>query len=279
MFVYLYGDKSTSLSTESFMAAFRRFISRRGMCTDLYSDCGTNFIGTSKELQILFNRNKSSLPEELIEMLAIEGTKCHFIPPASPNFGGLWEAGVKSTKYHLKRLLDSKIVTYEELSTLLAQIESCLNSRPLCPLNNDPTDVVAITPSHFLIGEASNCLPEEDLMDINIDRLTRWKAIEQMKQHFWQRWRNEWLCRLQSRPKWLKPTKNTKVGDLVLIFDERCPPGKWPLARVKELHPGRDGIERVVTLQCNDKIFKRPVSKIAYLPSDEDFEKLQKQHE
>lgn len=270
----LHLEAVTSLSTEAFMAAFRRFIARRGNCTDLYSDCGTNFIGASKELQILYNRNRSSLPEELLKILSTEGTQWHFIPPATPNFGGLWEAGVKSTKYHLKRLLNNRIVTYEELSTLLAQIESCLNSRPLCPLNNDPTDASALTPSHFLIGEASNCVPEQDLIDCKIDHLNRWKAIEKLKQHFWLRWRNEWLCRLQSRPKWLKQTKNAEVGDLVLIFDERCPAGQWPMARVKEVHPGKDGLVRVDTLQSRGRIFKRPVSKIALLPADENHDEI-----
>ena len=89
----------TSLNVDAFIAAYRRFTSRRGICKELYSDCGTNFVGANKELQVLYQRNKSSLPEYLLETLANQGTKWHFIPPASPNFGGLWEAGVKSTKH------------------------------------------------------------------------------------------------------------------------------------------------------------------------------------
>ncbi|XP_065370933.1 uncharacterized protein LOC135963086 [Calliphora vicina] len=149
----------TSLNVDAFLAAFRRFTARRGLCTDLYSDCGTNFVGANKELQVLYHRNKASLPEHLAETLANQGTKWHFIPPASPHFGGLWEAGVKSTKHHLRRIMKDRILTYEELSTLLAQIESCLNSRPLCPLSTDPTDADVLTPAHFLIGEPSICIP------------------------------------------------------------------------------------------------------------------------
>lgn len=268
----LHLEAVTNLSTDAFLAAFKRFVSRRGPCTDLYSDCGTNFVGANKELQILYNRSKSSIPVEITDRLAANGTKWHFIPPASPNFGGLWEAGVKSTKYHLKRVMQNRILTFEELTTLLAQIESCLNSRPLCPLSSEPTDCNALTPAHFLVGEPTLCVPDEDLLDVNIDRLNRWKAIEKLKQHFWRRWSNEWLCKLQARPKWLKLTQNPKIGDLVVVIDERGSPGEWPLARIQDTHPGKDGCVRVVTLFSNGKNFKRPISKIAFLPTNDCFD-------
>lgn len=262
----------TSISTDAFMAAFRRFISRRGICTDIYSDCGTNFIGASKELQILYNRNRNSIPSDMLELLAANGTIWHFITPASPNFGGLWKARIKSTKYHLKRLMLNRILTFEELSTLLAQIESSLNSRPLCPISSDIADCNALTPAHFLIGEPTLCIPDEDLLEVNINYLSRWKVVEKLKQHFWYRWTAEWLCRLQSRPKWLKRKTNAEIGDLVLLLDERCALGEWPLARVQEIHPGKDGCVRVVTLLIKGKQFKRPISKIAFLPINDSFD-------
>ncbi|XP_075167525.1 uncharacterized protein LOC142239617 [Haematobia irritans] len=262
----------TTLSTDSFIAAFRRFTSRRGMCSELYSDCGTNFIGANKELQILHRRNRDSLPDELVDMLSTNGTNWHFIPPASPNFGGLWEAGVKSTKHHLKRIMSNRILTFEELTTLLAQIEGCLNSRPLCPLSSDPSDNEALTPAHFLVGEPILNVPHESLLDCSVDRLSRWKVVELLKQQFWKRWSSEYVNRLQSRPKWLKPQQNVEIGDLVLVFDERIPPGQWPLGRVTDVHPGADGRVRVVSLKSNGKVYKRPVSKIAVLPVKENFQ-------
>ncbi|XP_036347195.1 uncharacterized protein LOC118756543, partial [Rhagoletis pomonella] len=84
----------SSLSTEAFIAAYRRFVYRRGKCTQLYSDCGTNFVGASSFLQTMHHRNTVSIPEELREFLASEGTTWNFVPPASPHFGGLWEAGL-----------------------------------------------------------------------------------------------------------------------------------------------------------------------------------------
>ncbi|XP_065362078.1 uncharacterized protein LOC135955647 [Calliphora vicina] len=213
----------SSLTTNAFLAAFRRFISRRGPCTDLYSDCGTTFIGASKELQALHHRSETSLSDDLAETLHNDGTNWHFIPPASPHFGGLWEAGVKATKHHLRRIMRDRVLSFEELSTLLCQIESCLNSRPLCPLSNDPSDLNVLTPAHFLVGEPTTCIPDEDLLDTNIDRLTRWKQVEKLKQHFWQRWSKEYLCRLQSRPKWNTVKREAQVGDMVLLLHEHFP--------------------------------------------------------
>ncbi|XP_073827784.1 uncharacterized protein [Musca autumnalis] len=275
----LHLEAVTSLSTDAFIAAFRRFTSRRGLCSNLYSGCGTNFIGSNKELKILQRRSTESLPEDLATLLADNGTTWHFIPPASPNFGGLWEAGVKSTKHHLKRIMGNRILTYEELATLLAQIEGCLNSRPLCPMSSDPSDCEALTPSHFLVGEPILSVPDENLLDCSIDRLSRWKVVQLLKQQFWKRWSSEYVNRLQSRPKWLKPQKNIEVGDLVLIFDERLPPGQWPLARITEVHPGADGRVRVVSLKSNGKLYKRPVSKVALLPLQEEFNSPQDEEE
>ncbi|XP_037822286.1 uncharacterized protein LOC119610934 [Lucilia sericata] len=258
----------SDMTTNSFLAGFRRFISRRGGCTDIYSDCGTNFVGASKELQVLLHRNKKSLPDDLVNSLTSIGTEWHFIPPGSPNFGGLWEAGVKSVKYHLKRIMHERVLSFEELATLLCQIESVLNSRPLCPLSSDPSDLDALTPAHFIIGEPTTCIQEENLLDININRLNRWKSIEKLKQHFWRRWYLEYLNRLQARPKWLTPKPDAKVGDLVLIADDRCGPAQWILGRIQEIHPGLDGRVRVVSILTKNKIMKRPISKICFLPTD-----------
>lgn len=63
--------------------------------------------------------------------------------------GGLWEVNVKAVKFHLRRILGNALLNYEEMYTLLAQIEACLNSRPLTPLASDPNDLVALTPGIF----------------------------------------------------------------------------------------------------------------------------------
>ena len=85
------------------------------------------------------------------DFLATEGCNRRFIPPHGPHFRGLWEVAVKSMKYHLRQTLGAHVATYEELCTLLAEIEACLNSRPLCDLSDDPFNETHLSPGHFLI--------------------------------------------------------------------------------------------------------------------------------
>jgi hypothetical protein len=159
----------SDLTSDAFVATFRRLMSRRGRVANLHSDNGTNFVGADNEMKKLL---KQTLSTTTLDALANEGVQWHFIPARGPHFGGLWEAGIKSVKNHLKRILGSHNLTYEEMTTVLTQIEGCLNSRPLIPMSEDPDDLAVLTPGHFLIGEPLNSLPEPDLTDVKINRLS-----------------------------------------------------------------------------------------------------------
>ncbi|XP_061704588.1 uncharacterized protein LOC133515953 [Cydia pomonella] len=253
------------MTSESFIGAYKRFVARRGRCTHLWSDQGRNFVGADKDLTIAWTESNLQLPERLSSILADDGTQWHFIPPYSPNFGGLWEAGVKSVKFHLKRILTANL-TFEELSTTLCEIEACLNSRPLIPVDTTDPDVEVLTPGHFLIGEAPVTIPNPDLREINTNRLSRWQFTQKLVRDFWHKWQNEYLSRLQERPKWLKREREFELGDIVLIKDDQLPPGKWSLGRVLDKHPGPDGVTRVYSVRCRGDVTKRSVSKLCELP-------------
>ncbi|XP_011494399.1 PREDICTED: uncharacterized protein LOC105359483 [Ceratosolen solmsi marchali] len=152
--------------------------------------------------------------------------------------GGKWEAAVKSVKHHLRRTLRETLLTFEELTTLLAQIEAILNSRPLESLSDDPEDTTALTPGHFLTGGPLTAIPEPSLKKVHMSRLSRWQFIQQRVQQFWSLWSTHYLQRQQSISKWHHPQNDIKEGSIVLITDERLPPSKWPLARVQKIHPG-----------------------------------------
>lgn len=72
------------------------------------------------------------------------------------------------------------------------------------------------------------------------------------------------------RHKWAKRTRDPKVGDVVLVKEDNLPPAKWLYGKVVELHPGKDNLVRVVTLQCKDSRVKRPTSKLCILPVNEE---------
>ncbi|XP_014371634.2 uncharacterized protein LOC106721244 [Papilio machaon] len=258
----------SDLTSKGFIAAFKRFISRRGHCSDVWSDNGLNFVGAAKELKDNANIRCSSGMKDIVELLANEGTIWHFIPPRAPNFGGLWEAAVKSAKTHLVKVVGNSTLTFEEMTTLLSQVEACLNSRPICQLNDNPDDLFPLTPAHFLIGEATMIIPEPDHENTRLSALDRWTLVQKMTQHFWKRWSTEYLQGLQRRQKWQKSSISPDVGQLVIIKENDLPPAKWLLARILELIPGPDKAVRVVKLKCKSSILTRPINKIILLPRD-----------
>lgn len=257
----------TGMSTTHFLWAFQRFMGRRGISRDIYSDCGTNFVGAEKILRKQCEQFIHDMKIDVLPVLAINDIRWHFNPPHSPNFGGLWEANVKSVKHHLKRITDGNRLTYEELATLLTRIEACLNSRPLCPLSADPEDLTALTPGHFLIGDSLLSPPEPvSANEYHIPMGKQYLELQRMTHIFWRRWSSDWLSHLQSRPKWRNEEPNLQLNDLALIRDDRFPPNKWNLGRIIELHPGADGLVRVATLRTATGIYKRSISKLCRLP-------------
>ena len=190
----------SSYDTESFIGAFRRFVSRRGPCSVLISDRGTNFVGADVELRKMYVEG-SEFFRSVGMALQPFITTWQFNPPGAPHFVGIWEAAVRLIKYHLKSVVGETILTYEEFATLLCQVEACLNSRPLTPLQKDTSELFVLTPAHFLIGEMSFLLTEPRI-DGNVLCTQRWRRTTQLVQRFWDHWASDYLRQLQKRTKW-----------------------------------------------------------------------------
>ena len=257
-----------NLTTESFLGAVQRLVSRRGQIRHLYSDNGSNFVGAANhEAQKLKVFLKSSdFQSKVIGKLAERNMDFHFIPARSPHMGGLWEINVKSVKTLMKRTIGLALLTYEELYTLLTRIEAILNSRPLTPLSNDPNDLEPLTPGHFLAGESLTAVFEDDITEVSTNRLSRWQRVEQLRQNFWRRWNREYILGLQGRSKWTRPCNTPTVGSLVLIVEDDVHPLQWNLARITELHYGKDGLPRVASLKTKSGVTKRSFHKLCRLP-------------
>uniref|UniRef100_A0A2S2P1X6 Integrase catalytic domain-containing protein n=1 Tax=Schizaphis graminum TaxID=13262 RepID=A0A2S2P1X6_SCHGA len=253
----------TDLTTEAFLASFDRFVARRGIPVQIYSDCGTNYVGAAKQLKTLFH--DAATKEALHARVPCQW---RFNPPAAPHFGGIWEAAIKSTKLHLKKVVGNQVYTLEELMTLITRIEGVLNSRPLVAMSTDPNDLSVLTPGHFLIGQPILAIPEHDISDIPQNRLKRWQLVRQAFQSFWKRWSREYLHTLQSRQKWFHQNPSLGVGDVVVINSPSRPPLMWQLGRVIDVHPGADQVVRVATIKTAEGILKRPVVKLVKLPTD-----------
>ena len=159
--------------------------------------------------------------------------------------------------------------TFEEFSTILTQVEACLNSRPLVPASPDDDGLDILTPGHFLIGKPLESLPDPAFSYRDLSLLRRWHLCQSLVRHFWKRWSSEYLSTLRQFAKWHHPTRNPQVGDIVLLQEDNLIPTKWPLGKIVEVFPGQDGLIRVVNVKTTTGTYKRPISKIALLlPND-----------
>lgn len=268
------------LTTGGFIAALKRFISRRGICLHMYSDNATNFVGANKKLSELTAMWNSKEHKEKVQSFFNElSITWHFIPPRAPHFGGLWEAAVKSVKHHLNRTVAATRLTYDEMYTVLVQIEACLNSRPLVPLSNDPNDLAILTPAHFLIGSSLVALPQPDQTHKKENCLSRWERVQKITQSIWKKWSMEYLNQLQIRAKWHRSDKaEIRLGTMVLLKETGVPPLHWLMGRVVSVHPGRDGVTRVVEVNTRGGIKKRAIRLVCPLPGQNQNESEKKKN-
>ncbi|XP_063993414.1 uncharacterized protein LOC135171055 [Diachasmimorpha longicaudata] len=271
---YLHIELVDDLTSEEFLATLSRFISRHPSCKALYSDNATTFIGANKELKELYALlNDEKHGEFINRKLNEQGIEWNFIPPASPHCGGIWEAAVKSCKQHMKRVIGNELLTYQQFNTLCIKIEGILNSRPLTPLSSDPNDFNALTPAHFLHGHITTDLPAPDWTEVPSNRLSYWKHLEKLKQHFWNRWHKEYLSELNIRHKWTSGHHDIGVGALVLLRDDNLPPLKWRMGRVIKIYPSDDGITRKARLRTSTGEVDRNLRRLAPLPVDSSISK------
>lgn len=245
------GDQTTA----SFLGALDRFISRRGKVAEVWSDNSTTFQGADAELRALLKEARAAF-DAAPSYLAKKDISWNFIPPRAPHFGGLWEAGVKSAKNLLKKILGGRILTFEEMSTLTARIEMTLNCRPLTALSRDKGDLEALTPGHLIRGAPLNQLPALCPETDKLDRLQHWDLVQAMFNNFWNQWSWEYLHTLQQRHKWTRGRSNLQPGDIVVVLDSTLlHNGRWPLGRVLRTFAGRDNLVRAAEIRTATGIY------------------------
>lgn len=250
------------------MNAFKRFLSRRGPCSFVYSDNGTNFIASDSYLKELFDFLKSNEYYSLFNNeLAKHKITWKRSPPLGSHFGGIWEANIKCIKSLLFRVIGKQILTYEEMLTVLNQVEAVLNSRPLYVLSSDPSEPTALTPSHFLSTKPLAFLPAADVSGERANLLSRHSLMDSLVQTFWKRFKNEYLHNLQMREKWNTASNPLTVGTIVLLNNENAPPLSWKIGRISEVFPGKDGRIRCARVETSDgSSYVRPTTKLSPLP-------------
>ncbi|XP_058826837.1 uncharacterized protein LOC131686859 [Topomyia yanbarensis] len=269
---------SNAVWPDAFIAALRRFIARRGCPAELHSDNGTNFQGAKNTLAALYQMlNDKHCHEKIISECTSKLIRWKFIPPRAPNFGGLWEAAVKTAKSSLIKTIGNCKLSYEDFATLLTQIEGNMNSRPLTPLSEDPAELDVLTPGHFLTGSSLSSLPDPDYCNIQTSRLKHYQQLQQLVQQHWIRWKKEYLTELNSQQQKSSAPVEIHVDQLVLVREDNKPSLSWPLARIIAIHSGEDGCARVVSVKTAAGTYTRPTSRIYLLPTSTSFQQQELQ--
>jgi transposase InsO family protein len=239
--------------------ALRRFIADRGHPTTIYSDNGTNLVAGEKELREgIVNLNSKLVTEEMID----RGINWKFSPPSGPHFGGSWERLVGSSKKSLRAVLEERSVNDEVLLTVLKEVASLLNTRPLTHVSSDPSEPEPLTPNHFILGcHHPHYPPDVEEAFCGLTR-RRYRQSQFIVNQYWRRWMREYVPNLIDRKKWNQATPSLRVGNRVLIMDENTRRGQWLTGTVSKLFPGEDGRIRRVSVKTATSELTRPVVKL-----------------
>ncbi|XP_045188261.1 uncharacterized protein LOC123546137 [Mercenaria mercenaria] len=255
------------LTEDSFMQAFRRFVSRRSFPRLIISDNATTYHAASNTLKKMFES------QTLKDQLNSTGTVWRFIPNRSPWFGGWWERMIGLVKTTLKKVLGRSFVTYGSLQTILTEIEAVLNDRPLTYVTSDTSDPEPLTPSHLLYGRRiTTPVDYSAIQNVNSNHNTANKQVRiqrELLNRFWERWKTDYLTSLRERHTQSGQNKQTiKVGDVVQVHED-CPRLRWKLAVVEELMTGKDGLTRSAMIRTGSGLTTRAIKKLYPLELNE----------
>lgn len=254
-----------SLSADSAVMAVRRLIARRGCPTEIWSDNGTNLKAADKEL-------RQAIDTATEEEAAKRTISWRYIPPGAPFMGGAWERMVRSVKTALTATLHERHPSEEVLTTLLAEVEYTVNSRPLTHVSVSQEDPEALTPNHFLLGGPGRVPQLGTFTEQDTISRSSWRAAQRLADVFWLRWVKEYLPELQHRREPHGRGHSVRVNDLVQIVDPNLPRNVWIRGRVVATYPGPDNTVRTVDVLTKGGILRRPVRKLVILPLPTDVE-------
>ncbi|XP_003370609.1 putative integrase core domain protein [Trichinella spiralis] len=221
-------------TTDSFLQGLRRFISRRGRPRVIQSDNFRSFKLADAFIQCLLRDNNW---EKLQRKINEERIRWKFITPRAPWCGGYWERLIRSIKNALRKTVRGALLKYDELHTVLCEIEARINDRPLVFMGDDIAGEAALTPAHFLIGRGFH------------DYRVRWRYQQRLTAQLWKRWKQEYITTLATCGRWRKTGQEPKVGDIVLVHEPSTTWIKWPIGRIIEIHPSEDGVVRSATVK------------------------------
>ena len=262
-------DLASNLTGAECIQLLKRFISRRGAPNLVLSDNGKSFIA-----------------EEVQNFVSSGNISWNFNLEAAPWQGVFFERLVQSVKRVLKKVLSNSRVKYNEMLTILCEVESILNNRPMTYIYEGLTEH-PLTPNHLIFGRTLKFKAQtfvDEVNQLNQESAVKRKAyVDKILSHFWNRWRDEYILELREHHKNKKRATNNNinvsVGDVVLIINDNLPRSNWRLGRIAELIIGRDkqirgAIVKTRTEQGRISNLRRPVNKLVPLELCEEKEEI-----
>ena len=247
------------VSSLAFIDSLRRFIARRGCPRVILSDNGFAFV--AKETQ---------------EFAVERNINWKFNVAAAPWTGGFFERLVACVKNCIKKTIGRSTLRFDELQTLISEVELTIDSRPLVPMYDDCLEEV-VTSNHLIFGqklELRNTDSAHGEVPL-IEPVKRVQYLRTIQLHFWKRWSSEYLTSLREFHKFKKSRKVVRIpeiNDIVIIKEEKLPRLQWRLGRVTKLIFGRDNKVRAVSILVGKTgtIIDRPINLVYPLEDDVD---------
>ena len=269
----------TTIDTNSFSRAWRRFTTRRGVHPNhVFSDGGTTFKGALTPLLQWIDAWDYHLIQREFEKTSFS-FRWKFNVPTASHMNGVVESLINSVRKGLDAAIanyTARVLTYEEWATLLSEVTYVINSGPLFP-NGDPWEFNCITGNNLLHPydqpRVPQFVPEE-----KFNPRDTLKVVQGKVDSFWNTWIRHMPPQLNSRNKWYNPRDNLEKGDFVIVLEAgmkgaTTPRSLWKKAIVTDTNPGSDGLVRSVTIRdSNHKEYVRPIHKLCLIATRAELE-------
>ena len=266
-------ELAKDMTASTFLCLFRRFCARFSVPKLIISDNGSNFVASETYLRSLF------LDPSVLEYFNNNKIKWDFIAPRAPWQGGFYERLIGVVKGCLRKAIYKRTLNWDDLVTVLYEIEQCVNNRPLTYVESEKQDLQPLTPNHLLRGTTVQVMPSvvsEDRHDpLYLDQEllnTQYDKLSQSVQHFVQVWSKDYLISLKEKHfgnKHADQTRPINVGEVVLVANDLTR-NHWPLGRITKIFPDPDKIVRTVevffqghhSLRTLDKLYPLEVAPV-----------------
>ena len=284
-------ELTNTMEADSFILALARFTARRPGLQHLYSDNGSNFVGSfnilnkrAKEIDASFASSTHSVPRNELQKvsdsvrprLLAEGIDWTFLPPYASHYAGVWERMIGLVKKHLARVSSGDTLHEETFHTAMVQIEGVVNDRPLTQIPNRPDDISEFKPlrprqiiNSDFTGDVAPKFVAELANDEGEKMRFRFEAARERVRAFWKAWREDYVTSLANRKKWSKTEKNLAIGDLVMIVDDSVHRASWELGRVVDVDDAEGHARKIFVKRPNQKVIVRDRTKLVHLELDE----------